>query len=122
MVINKAIYQRPQAVARAETTILYGTLAELAGLDIHSHSDRIKLGQHLDNICQFEYAHGRPLLPTVVIGERLQSPGKNYFAMARQLGLMNGQTDREYFAKELRRVHAFWKEAPAEAAKKHPHD
>jgi hypothetical protein len=113
MVIQKAIYERLRAVARAGQTIYYGSVAELAGLDIHSQSDRKIIGRFLDDIDRYEYAHGRPMLSAVVIRERTGCPGKGFFDLARQIGVLNGRTtDAEFFSRELERVHTLWRHSP----------
>jgi hypothetical protein len=109
MVINKVILDRLKEVARNEQTVFYGSIADLVGLDIHSAEDRKKIGRYLDDIDRFEYAHGRPMLSSVVIRERTHCPGKGFFALARQMGLQNGEADMDFFTQELKRVHAFWR-------------
>ena len=106
----QSIHQRLKATARRHETTFYSEIAPLAGLNMESEYDRIRLAQILDEISRGEHSQGRPLLSAVVIRKDENLPGQGFFNLARDLGLYAGNDDLEYWVKELARVHQHWSE------------
>lgn len=106
----QSIHERLKAVAGKRETTYYSEVAPLAGLDMESEFDRIRIAQFLDEISRGEHLHGRPLLSAVVIRKDQNLPGKGFLDLARQLGLYAGGDDLGYWIEELRRVHQHWSE------------
>ena len=71
-------------------------------------SDRHKIGAVFGEMPEHERRHGRPLLPAVVT-HKDGIPGKGFFTLARELGLLKaGQGETIFWADELRHVHDSW--------------
>jgi hypothetical protein len=105
----QAIYEKILRVAKDKRVTYYSDIAPLAGLNMSSEIDRIKMGQILDEISRSENLAGRPLLAAVVILKKRENiPGEGFFTFAKNLGLYNGGDDLQYWAQELDRVHRYW--------------
>lgn len=104
----QSIHERLKAVARQQGTTFYSEVAPLAGLDLESEIDRIRMAQILDEISRGEHSLGRPLLSAVVIRKDRNLPGEGFFNLARELGQYAGGDDLGYWVKELKRVHLHW--------------
>jgi hypothetical protein len=112
--MNLAIYEKLKETARAETTITYGEIAPLAGLDLDSPGDRTRLAHLLDDINEHEVHRGWPLLSGVVWSSGEGSPGNGFFSSAARLGKYSGNDELQrlaFLAKELKEVYARWKAA-----------
>jgi len=107
--VHQAIYERLQGIARAGRTISYHEIAPLAGLDMGNPAHRNEIAEILYEISTHEHREGRPLLSAVVIREDENLPGQGFFTMARELGLYTGTDDVAFFAQELTRVFAAWR-------------
>ena len=101
---DKTIYEAIVKVAEDEDCVYYGELASLIGLSARTS----KIGPILDRINRIEHSAGRPLLSAVVIKKMSGMPGNGFFNLARNLGLHDGNRNRKYWLKELRRVHDYW--------------
>ncbi len=106
---TKAIRDKILSVAKAKGTINYSEIAPLAQLDMSRELDRQRIGSILDDISRAEHLAGRPLLSAVVIRRDTNNPGTGFFELARELGLLSANEERdEYWVKELNRVHQHW--------------
>ena len=106
------IYEALQRVAREQRITTYKDIAPLAGLDMRRPNDRKKLTAILGAIAVFEHQQGRPLLPVVVVSREDNRPGKGFFTLARELGLLEGDdeaTELAFFCQEVAKVHATWR-------------
>ena len=109
-IMNKIIYEKLKEVARNQSTITYGEVGSLVGLDMEDPSQRNDLANLLGEISTYEYENDRPLLSMVVVHSEDRTPGKGVFNLARQLGAQKpDEEDIIFFAKELIRVHQHWK-------------
>ncbi|MBN1454587.1 MAG: hypothetical protein JW963_26455 [Anaerolineales bacterium] len=112
MAIHEEIYKRLIDEARRESTITYREVAEITGLDLEKPDHRNQLSWILGEISTYEHEQGRPLLSVIVVLSDIQQPSYGFYTLACDLGLYHGHTDldeMEYFAKELKRVHEFWR-------------
>ncbi len=106
--MNQAIHEELKKVACLESTIAYSELAPLADLDMGREADRAEIGRILGDISVHEHEQGRPMLSAVVT-HKDGGPGKGFYTLARQLGLMQpGMSDIAFWSQELRRVYDFW--------------
>ena len=105
---HQRIHDKLIAVAQARETTYYSDIAPLAGLDMGSEFDRIRIAQILDEISRGEHSSGNPLLSAIVILKGENLPGKGFFNLARQLGRHTGRDDDTYWIEELGRVHQHW--------------
>jgi len=106
------IYERLKQVARNGGIVPYSEIAPMAGLDISNPADRNQLSEILFDISMAEYEKGQPLLSAVVTFKDIPYPGRGFFDMARQFRLYNGRSEMdelEFFTKEVKRVHEYWK-------------
>jgi len=74
--------------------------------------DRNKIADILGQISTYENKEGRPLLSSIVVLAGYNFPGEGFFKLARNLNLLHGKTDDEeveFFAKETKKVYAYWK-------------
>lgn len=67
------------------------------------------IGQILAEVGSYEHAHGRPLLPALVVRKHSRRPGKGFARLARRLGeqIVPGQ-EMDFWRNEVERVIAFW--------------
>ena len=109
--INEAIYERLKQAARDQTTVFYGEIAQIAGLNLAFDSDHGKLGQLLGAISLHEHESGRPMLSALVVNKDTGYPSASFFEFARKLGKYNGHSEMEmltYYARELQAVFDCW--------------
>ena len=109
--MHQAIYERLQAVARAEDITYYSDIAPLANLDMDLDTDRERISELLREIALHEHQLGRPLLTAVVIHFADNQPGQGFFTLSRELGLFRTGRPYIFFVQELRRVHDYWRNA-----------
>jgi len=107
--MHEAIYNKLIKVAKAEVTITYSEIAPLANLNMDDPVDRNKIAVILDEISTSEHDEGRPLLSAVVIGKTTNVPGSGFYTMAKRCGVHIGSDNVTFFARELTRVHEYWK-------------
>ena len=100
-IISKALVE----VAKDEDCVYYGDIAPLIGVSPRS----IEMNAVLERISRRKHGAGRPLLTAVVIKKTTGMPGNGFFNLARNLGLHDGNRDRKYWLKEIRRVHDHWR-------------
>jgi hypothetical protein len=108
--MDRAIYDKLKAVARAGSTIFYSDLAPLTDLAVDSEYFGALIGQRLDEINRYEHERGRPLLSAVVITKEHNIPGTGFFTCAQELGVFPRGDKDEFWLSELTRVHACWKQ------------
>jgi len=104
----QVIYERLKEVAKSRRTITYSELAPLARLNMSNAPDRTEIARILDEISNYEYDHGRPLLSAVVIRKDTNLPGSGFFTLARELGLLTGDDKDGFYRDELNRVYEIW--------------
>ena len=108
--MDQALYDRLLQVARSGEVTHYSDVAPLLGLDMSRESDRARIGELLDEVSSFESQNGRPLLSAVVIRADLNMPGPGFFGLATRLGLLHGNNRVVFWARELTRVHDYWRD------------
>lgn len=111
MAVHQEIYKKLQEVARKQELITYSEIARLASLNMESQAERNRIGEILGEISMFEYDQGRPLLSAIVVHADDLTPGRGFFHLARQLGLLGGHDDRSettFFVNEVKKVYRYW--------------
>jgi hypothetical protein len=114
--IHKQIYLYLQQVAQEQRTVPYIEIAQMAGLNMSRDEDRGRLGYILGDISTYEHEHGRPMLSVVTVFSNEGYPSEGFFKLARELGRYRGKNqmdELEFFAKELKAAHTYWKDRPA---------
>jgi len=110
--VRAVVYDRLKVAARANTTVTYGEVAALAGLDMGRDDHRSQIATLLCDISESEHSQGRPMLSVVVVhGEHSEDagmPGRGFFVLAKQLGVQRGEDNVTFFARELTRVQEEW--------------
>jgi hypothetical protein len=111
--MNESIYNKLLEVARPGKTVPYSEVAQIVELDMGTADHRAQMATLLDEISSFEHEHGRPLLSAVVVhgqgGEAAGTPGGGFFKLAARLKAQKASDNVTFFAKELGRVHDYWK-------------
>jgi hypothetical protein len=110
MSFETTLYTRLVTVAQSGRTISRDEVACLLDLDLATTEGRQALGHALDDLAFKENAAGRPLLSAVVVQPEIGYPTKDFFLLARELGLNTSGDDRSYYYFELKRVHSYWKQ------------
>src|SRR5262245_14958579 len=110
--VNCIVYDKLVQVAKAQRTITFRELGQVADMLPDNSDDTKMLGLVLDNIADREVREGRPLLPVVVVNESDNLPGAGLFRYAQRRNLQKGG-ERAFFAKELKRVYDYWTQADA---------
>jgi len=107
--VSQVIYERLRQVAKNHQTTTYGEIAPLGGLDMSLQRDRTEIGRILGEISKNEHEQGRPLLSAIVLRKGGESPGKGFFTLAQELGLMKPQQDKQAFwCQEVEKVFQTW--------------
>lgn len=104
------LYDRLVEAARADETVSYGELGEMLHLDFSDPNDRRRVGVLLGDISRSEVAQGRPMLSSLVIHKDDFQPGKGFFALGRELNLVEPGEDEMAFA--IRQLKATWRAWP----------
>ncbi len=104
-----ATYHHLVEVAMRRETTTYGALAERLGLPRRGNRMARELGEVLERISQYEAVHHRPLLSVVVFSTTDRKPGKGFFRLARELGLLRAEDDEDAFYRfQLGAVYHTW--------------
>ena len=118
--MHHAIYEKLKHVAKNQEKTTYKAIASMAKFNLGIPEHWEEIARILAEISTQEHNHGRPLLSAVVVLQETNiektRPGNNFFTLAQNLGLYSGHgefADRAFFSKELRKVHAAWKEPAA---------
>jgi hypothetical protein len=106
--MNDLIYQKLKQTASQRSLVTYGELAPLVDLDMDNPAHRNEIGQLLGDISKFEHRQGRPMLSAVAVLSDTKMPGKGFFTLAKELRLLSGDDELEFFSGELNRVYAHW--------------
>ena len=103
------IYKAIVKVAEDGGRVYYGEIAPLVDLDMKLTHHRGLMGAILERISRREHSAGRPLLTAVVIKKMTGIPGKGFFKLAKCLRLQTHEADADFWEKELKRVHDYWR-------------
>ena len=66
------------------------------------------MNRQMDEINSYEHEQGHPVLSAVVIQKDSHMPNKHFFEFCRDIGLLKGEDEDEFYIRELRKVHVFW--------------
>ena len=104
-----AVYFALVEVAMARETTTYGALAERIGLPRRGPRMAREVGHLLEIVSVYETCHARPLLSVVVFSTTARKPGRGFFALARELGLLTEEEDEDAFYRhQLGAVYHTW--------------
>lgn len=106
--INELVRQRLEKVAKDRRTVTYSELSKVNMADQQITLDRTTLDDVLSSISAQEHEAGRPLLSAIVVSASDKQPDEEFFALAKQLELYDGQNGLAFHIEEMRRVHDFW--------------
>ena len=106
--MNASIYEELKRVAERREVTSYSAIAPMVDLDMNRADDRRQIGVLLDEISTHEHEQERPMLSAVVT-HKDGDPGKGFYTLARELGVMARKTSPlAFWSQELRRVHDYW--------------
>ncbi|MHB9036591.1 MAG: hypothetical protein ACYC64_07980 [Armatimonadota bacterium] len=109
MATTDPIIERLISVARLQTTISYGDVANLMDIDLRNPEGRAEISRILGEVSSKEVQSGRPMLSAVVIYKDEFLPGPGFFELARTLGRFEDGGDKlHFYIEELRRVYEYW--------------
>lgn len=101
--LHPVIYEKLKQTAKSGKTIGYHDIAP-GGMK------QPELWKILGEICRHEHKAGRPLLSVIVVTAKSGMPGDGFWELARELGLMQEEEDKNsFFDKELKKVHEQWR-------------
>ncbi len=104
-----SVYFALVEVAMARETITYGALAERIGLPRRGPRMAREVGRLLELVSLYETYHARPLLSVVVHSTTDKKPGRGFFALARDLGLLaEGDDEDPFYRHQLGAIYHTW--------------
>jgi hypothetical protein len=109
--LNQAIHNRLVRVAQARQTASFDEIASLMGPDARRRSSQIKASKILREISVYEHSRSRPMLSAIVLNRSDNSPGPEFFELARTLGRYSGEdegSDRRFLEAEIKSVWDQW--------------
>jgi hypothetical protein len=98
------------AAARKRGTIFHFDVAAMMGLPPLAADSHVEVNQMLAEIAQNEHLQGRPILSALAIDTR-NSPGETFFAIARRLGRLTGESpsdEQTFWREEVEAVYIRW--------------
>jgi hypothetical protein len=112
--INKKVYEKLKAVAKAGTVITYSELNSACNLDLDFKNikDRNILSEILGKISEYEVTYNRPMLSALVVykGSIPLSPAEGFFTWANELKVKNeDETNLEFYYRQLKKCWETWK-------------
>jgi len=117
--INEKVYKKLIEVAKRQGKYEKGiiTYSDLnydcqLGIVFEGDAGGKEIGKILGEISEIEFKNKRPLISVVVIRKNLKPlmASHGFFNLAEELGLKSTNEDNQlFFAKELGRVHDYWK-------------
>jgi hypothetical protein len=107
-------YARLIEAAEQRQPMTYGQIADIMGLPPQgSHTGRM-LGVMLWIITERERECGRPMLSAAAVSSTNQMPGRGFYALAEQYGLLapdaSTEEKRAFWRAELDRLYAEWQQ------------
>jgi hypothetical protein len=108
VIMNKKIYGKLTEVAKKGTVIYESDLAKAASMNMSLPHERRELDRLLDEINSYEREQGHPVLSAVVIQKDSHMPNRHFFEFCRDIGLLKGADEDEFYIRELRNVYVFW--------------
>jgi len=106
--MNKKIYGKLIEVARKGTVIYESDIAKVSGMNMSLPHEKRELDRQLDEINKSEHEQGHPVLSAVVIQKDSHMPTRHFFEFCREIGVLKGGDEDEFYIKELRNVHIYW--------------
>ncbi|MBA3779868.1 MAG: hypothetical protein H0X16_11345 [Chloroflexi bacterium] len=107
--VNHAVFERLVQGAREQEPVSYGELGNMLGLAMDYPPHRTEIGQLLGAISRHEVANGRPMLSSVVLHKDQATPGKGFFTLGQELGLVGPDEDELAFSvRQLNETFQLW--------------
>ena len=95
--------------ARYRGTVTYQEIAKILGLPLTGNFMQKRVGTILGEISRDEHANGRSMLSAVAVGVD-GKPGKGFYGLARELGVLNtGDDELAFWESERKAVYNIWK-------------
>ncbi len=104
------LYNRLIEVAHAGKTVTIDEVARIFCPETPFPDNRIEVTRELCEISCQENGQGRPMLSAVVVLSEIPYPNREFFLLARELGLNMYNDERSFYGYELGRVHHYWKD------------
>ncbi len=106
------VYNRLESMARnGDNPLNYKDIAIMMGLLPQGNNMSKETGRILDEICDYEDRHNRPMLSALVVTVDKKIPGEGFFGKAIQLGKSPGntkQSKKRFWEQELQAVYNTW--------------
>ena len=98
--------------ARRGDLINYAPLGAQYDLDMANPQHRIRIGQMLGEISRFEVQHGRPMLSSIVVhGGSEPLPGKGFFRLGLELGVVQaGEDELDFAVRQMKETQRYWEQ------------
>ena len=106
MKIRDDVRKRLIEVAKSKKTITYGELMNEFHIPRGHLKHELGIGYIVGEISKFEHNEGRPMLSAIVIHKDGKSIGDGFYELARQLGLLTNQNEKDFWIQEQQKV---WK-------------
>lgn len=94
--------------------VQYGKVAAIFGLPAQGSHTASVVGEVLGNIVQNEAQFGRPMVSAVAVSQTNNRPGKGFYGLAEENGLIapdaSEEDKRAFWQAELERVYTTWEE------------
>ena len=114
--MNQALYEKLQNVARQKQLISYSEAGSIVGLNMNRPPDRVILAGLLNEICEYEVDLNRPMLAAIVVRKNSKWPSQGFYKLARELGKLHSEEpprEQAFLISEQERVHEYWSSAPS---------
>jgi hypothetical protein len=115
--VNSAIHGRLVRLAQARRTVSFDDIAAIVGTDARGRLSPSRTRKALSEISVYEHSRARPMLSVLVLHKEGNSPGPEFFALARSLGRYSGDdeaSERAFIEAEMLSVWDQWQKAGAD--------
>jgi len=105
------VYAELIQAARFQGVVTYKRIGHLLEIDTPGHHLAAEVGHVLGEVSEDEHDAGRPLLSAVAVRVDEGVPGRGFFGLARDLGMLDADGDAPrdgFWEKERARVYDTW--------------
>lgn len=109
--MNSAIHGRLVRLAQERRTTSFDEIAAMVGTDARGRLSPSRTRKALSEISTYEHSRARPMLSVLVLYRESNTPGPEFFALARTLGRYSGDdeaSERKFLASETLSVWNQW--------------
>ncbi len=110
--MNSAVHGRLVRLAQARRTASFDEIAAMVGTDARGRLSPSRTRKALSEISTYEHSRARPMLSALVLYRESNTPGPEFFALARALGRYAGDdeaSEREFLETETLSVWNQWR-------------